>query len=306
MTSRTQFVADGGERSRWHGTAFILGAATLWGLVGPVATVAMRDGVTSLEIAFWRAAMGGLLYAAHASRGGAWKVAGRDLPAIAAFGVVGVSLFYSSYLIAVAAGGAALAAVLLYTAPAWVALMAWVVLRERITGMRAVSVVATVLGVALVATAGSSAVRVTPAALGWGLTAGASYAVYYLFGRSYFALYPAATVLGIALPVGAICLAPFVDFGAHTPMAWAILVFLAVVPTYGAYLLYAAGLRRLEATRAAVMATIEPVVAAVVAYLAFGEQLAPLGYLGALVVLGGVIVAALPDRTRRMSVSTAG
>jgi DME family drug/metabolite transporter len=47
-----------------------------------------------------------------------------------------------------------------------------------------------------------------------------------------------------------------------------------------------------DATRAATVATVEPVVAAVAAYLAFGEVLAPLGYLGAAVVLAGVLVTA--------------
>lgn len=294
------------EESGWRGMLFILTAAFLWGILGPVATVAMREGVGPLEIAFWRAALGGALYAAHATRRGAWKVAWRDLPAVVGFGLVGVSVFYSSYLLAVERGGAALAAVLLYTAPAWVALMAWMFLGERVTGLRMAAVAATVLGVALVATAGSSAVRITPAALGWGLAAGASYALYYLFGRKYFVVYPPAAVLGIALPVGAAGLAPFVDFGARTATGWLVLVFIAVVPTYGAYLLYAAGLRRVEATRAAVMATIEPVVAAAVAYVALGERLAPFGYLGALVVLAGVVAAALPDRVARAASPRAG
>lgn len=273
----------------------ILAAATLWGLLGPVATVAMREGVSALEIAFWRAALGGLLYAIHTVVSGRWRVAWSDVPAVAAFGLVGVSLFYSSYLLAVERGGAALAAVLLYTAPAWVAVLARLFLGERLTTLRIGAVAATVGGVALVATAGSAAVRVTPSALAWGLTAGGSYALYYLFGRRYFALYPAATVLGIALPVGALGLTPFVDLGPRSALAWLVLAFLAVVPTYGAYLLYAAGLRRVEATRAAVMATIEPVVAAGVAYATLGERLAPLGYLGAAIVLAGVVAAAWPD-----------
>lgn len=254
--------------------------------------LALREGVAPLEIAFWRAAIAGLLYMVHALTSGRWRLALRDVPAIAAFGLIGVSLFYSSYLLAVEAGGAALAAVLLYTAPAWVALLAWSVLREAPSRRRLTAVAATVAGVALVATSGGGSVHITPAALAWGLTAGASYALYYLFGRRYFALYPAAAVLAVAVPVGALGLYPTVTFHTKSPAAWVILIFLAVVPTYGAYLLYAVGLRRLEATRAAVIATIEPVVAAAVAFAAFGERLAPLGYLGAAIVLCGVILEA--------------
>jgi DME family drug/metabolite transporter len=55
--------------------------------------------------------------------------------------------------------------------------------------------------------------------------------------------------------------------------------------TYLAYALYAAGLRRLEATRASVVATLEPVLAAVFAYLWWGERFSAGGYLGAGLVL---------------------
>jgi EamA-like transporter family. len=60
--------------------------------------------------------------------------------------------------------------------------------------------------------------------------------------------------------------------------------------TYLAYLTYSVGLRRLEATRAAVVATVEPVVAALVSYLAWGERFGPLGYLGAALILVGVLL----------------
>ena len=63
--------------------------------------------------------------------------------------------------------------------------------------------------------------------------------------------------------------------------------------TYGAYLAYSAGLARLEATRAATVATIEPVIAAALAFTFWGERFAPLGYVAACLVLAGVIMMAL-------------
>jgi len=279
----------------------VLLAAVLWGLLGPASYVALRDGVAPLEIAFWRAALGALLFGAHAlARSGTagFRAARADLPALAAFGVVGVSVFYGAYQLAVREGGASLAAVLLYTAPAWVALLARVVLGERLTPRRLLAVALTLGGVALVATAGGGPLRVGAAAVTWGLVAGFAYALYYLFGRRYFARHPAPVVFAVALPVGALGLLPFVRFHEKTAAAWAAILFVAVVPTYFAYLLYAAGLRRTEATRAATVATMEPVVAAVAAYAAFGERLAPLAYVGAAVVLAGVLLAARGEPVR--------
>ncbi len=83
---------------------------------------------------------------------------------------------------------------------------------------------------------------------------------------------------------------PFVDFAPKSPRAWLALAFLAAVPTYGSYLFYGAGLKRIEATRAATVATVEPVVAAVAAYLAWGERWSASGYLFAALVLAGVLL----------------
>jgi DME family drug/metabolite transporter len=109
-----------------------------------------------------------------------------------------------------------------------------------------------------------------------------------VLGRHYFGRYEPATLFLYAYPVGALGLLPLVRFAHKTPGAWAALAFVAVVPTYGAYLAYGAGLRRVEATRAATVATLEPVVASAAAYLLWGERLGAAGYAFAAVVVLGV------------------
>jgi DME family drug/metabolite transporter len=81
-----------------------------------------------------------------------------------------------------------------------------------------------------------------------------------------------------------------VTFAPKDGATWATLLFIAVVPTYLAYLVYGEGLRRVEATRAATVATLEPVVAASLAVAVWGEALRPLGYAGGGLVLAGVLV----------------
>ncbi|WP_245392505.1 DMT family transporter [Meiothermus taiwanensis] len=79
--------------------------------------------------------------------------------------------------------------------------------------------------------------------------------------------------------------------------AWTAIAFLTVASTFLAVTLYFAGLRRLEATRASVVATIEPVVAALAAWLWWGERFSLLGYLGAGLVLAGVVWMVLRPQT---------
>ena len=277
------------------GYAFIALAALLWGTLGPAARLPLRAGVEPLELSFWRALLGGVLFGAHALTRGRTRIAPRDLPAVGAFALLGVALFYLSYFRAVRAGGAALAAILLYTAPAWVALAATLWLGERMTARKLAALALTLGGVALVAMGsdgGGASVRIGPAALGWGLTAGLAYAAYYLFGKRYFARYEAPTVLGLALPLGALALLPAVRFVPKEGATWWTIGFIAVVPTYLAYLVYGIGLRRVEATRAATVATLEPLVAAGLAYALWGEALRPLGYAGGLLILAGVLAIA--------------
>jgi DME family drug/metabolite transporter len=64
------------------------------------------------------------------------------------------------------------------------------------------------------------------------------------------------------------------------------------VPTFLALQVYSAGLKRIAATSAVTVATLEPVVAALLAYLVWGEALGALGYFGAALVLAGVLVMA--------------
>ncbi|WP_448595279.1 DMT family transporter [Thermoflexus hugenholtzii] len=271
------------------GYLYVLAAACLWGLIGPLSRLAFAFGWTPLEVAFWRAALAGLLFGLHALRLGRVRVARRDLPAVLAFGLVGVALFYASFQFAVQASGGAMAAVLLYTAPAWVALLSRIFLKEAMGPRKLVALMLTLLGVAGVSLQGG-AVRVSITGILWGLTAGFTYALYYLFGKLYLPRYETPTLFAYAMPVGALALLPLVSFHPPNLPAWGAVLLLTIGSTYLAYLTYYAGLRRLEATRAAVVATVEPVVAALVSYLAWRERFGPLGYLGAALILTGVLL----------------
>jgi drug/metabolite transporter, DME family len=272
------------------GSLLVAAAAVLWGLLGPATRIALAEGLSATEVAFWRALLAAGLFGVHAAATRGLRLARRDVPGVVAFGVFGVAGLLVSFSRAVEAGGAALASVLLYTAPAWVAILSRAVFGERLTARTLLAIAVASVGVAGIAASGGGEVRIGAAAVAWGLASGLAYALYYLFGKRYFPLYPTATLFVWALPVGALVTLPMVDWGARTGTAWAALLFIAAVPTYLAYVLYSAGLRRVEATRASVVATIEPVVAAVGAYLLFGERFSAAGYAFAAVVLAGVLM----------------
>ena len=276
------------------GYGYILTAAALWGLIGPFAKLAFQEGLAPLEVAFWRAALAWLCFGTQAVWQRQVRVAVSDLPALGLFSLTGVFLFYGSYQLAVQKGGAALASVLLYTAPAWVALMAVFFFREKMNPIKWLALVATLVGVALVSIGSGGAMGGASgqmaAAVFFGLVAGFCYSLYYIFGKYLGGKYSAATVFFCILPMGAVCLLPWVPWAPKSGTAWLALASLAVMCTYGAYHCHYAALRYLEAGRASIAATLEPVVAAVVAFFWWGEFFSPAGYIGSGLIITAVIL----------------
>lgn len=277
------------QAARWA-AACVVASALLWSLLGIFGKQAQAEGVSPLEVGLWRAMIGGALFGTQAALTRARLPRGRDLAVTVVFGLVGVSLFYGSYQVAVREGGASLASVLLYTAPAFVAVLGWAVLRERLGPSEVIGVLASVGGIALISLGGGEGVHATPLALLMGVTSGLTYALYYLFGRRYFATYTPAALFAVTMPVGALGLLPFSGVSWHSPAAMANLVGIGVLCTFGAYAFHSAGLKHLPATRASVIASIEPVAAAALAAVLFGERLGPVALVGAAAVVGAAVL----------------
>ncbi len=289
-----------------RGVLYVLIASTMWGLIGTFTKLLLAEGLGSMEIAFWRATLGWVLFATHAGIRRRVGVDVRDLPALLAFGLLCVTVFYGSYQVAIRDLGVAPAVVLLYTAPAWVALLAWLMLRETMGLGKIAGVVMTIAGVAALSLGPAMGTRAS-LSLGLvgliaGLLSGLTYALYYIFGKRYLPRYATETLFVYALPVGAVGLLPFVEFAPKSAGTWLLLVVFAAVSTYGAFSVYYAGLRRLEATRAAIIATFEPVVGVTAGVVLFGEYLGVWGFTGsALIVAAVVLVVRTGDRANRLA-----
>ncbi len=270
-------------------------AAVLWGLIGIFSRGILDAGVGPLELAFWRATLAGGMFMLHARLTGQLRVAkASDLLALAGFSLLGVSLFYASYTFAVQTGGVSLASILLYSAPAFVALAARF-LGEALTGRKLGLIALTLTGVVLVSQGGGAGVRVSATSLLWGVTAAVSYSSYYLFGKWSLARYSPVTIYAFVLPFGALGLLPFVTFSPKSPPVWGLLLLLAALSTYAAYGLLYTGLKTTEASRAVLVASVEPVVAALLAALVFSERLGLWGWLGGTLILGAALLA-VPTR----------
>ena len=194
------------------------------------------------------------------------------------------------YLTAIERTTIATAAVLLYTAPAWVVVLARVFFNEALAPMKLLAVALTFAGSALVVGAIPWALRVNTLGVLAGLGAGLTYGLYSIFGKVALRRYSAMTTVVFSLGFGAVFLL-LAAGGLHpvAPEVLPALAYLIVIPTAAAYLLYTAGLRRVEAGRASIVATLEPVVAALAGTVILREPFAPVQWIGGALVLIGVL-----------------
>lgn len=277
---------------RFIGYIMIIVAISCWGLIGPLGRFGLAEGVSSLEIAFWRAAFGGAFFIIQAACTGLWRATSAQHGAFVAFGLPGIALLFLTYQVGVQYSGAALTAVLNNTAPIWVAMWSFLFFKESMTLLKIISVVMAIAGAALVCVSGGG-LGGAPSfiGIGAGLMSGLCYSLHYPFGKKYLANVSPVTLYMHILPAGALCLLPFVDFAPKSGQVWLSLLALGFFSSWVAYRAFCEALKRLESTRVAIMAPLEPFVAAFFAYFWWGENFSTLGWVGAVLVVSAVILS---------------
>jgi drug/metabolite transporter (DMT)-like permease len=253
---------------------------------------------TLLAVRFALAAA--LFWAIVAARGA--RIGRRDAGAGLALGACGYALQAGCYFAALERIDASLLSLLLYTFPALVAGAAAALGRERLDGRRAGALVVAAGGLALVV-GGAPAGRVEPLGAALGLGAAVVYSAYILVSDGLVArirpeLLTALVCTGAAVPLtaGSAVLGELRP-GELTAAGWGWIAALAVISTVAAISLFFAGLRRVGPTTAAIVATVEPLVTVLLAYLTFGERLSPVQLTGGALVLAAVVAITTRRRT---------
>lgn len=284
----------------------VIGAASLWGSLGLFGRLAFEHGVTPLQLASVRAALAfvGVLPLAL-WRPAVLRVRPADLPLLIAYGAVSVGLFYYVYMEAVDRVPLAVAAALLYTAPGWVVALAWSVGWEPVRIRRLLPLTMVLAGAFLVTgawqllVAGVGAIGLAGAL--FGLASGLAYALYTLIGKRVRARYSVPTTILYAYGIGTLVLAigapPWAAITEH-PEATGIILLMGLGPTLLAALLFYAGLHHIDASAASMLATIEPVVAALLGLVWLAEGLSVATILGTALILGAAVILR-PRQDRR-------
>ena len=145
---------------------FILIAAVLWGLSGVVTKGALEAGVGVLELAFWRTALGGVLFCLHAAKRKELRLeAPGDIWRLLTFALFIIVTHYITFNLAVERGGVSLVNLFLASVPALVALAAWAFFRESLTVLKLSLVVLSCMGLLLITKGSGEGVMISPSSL---------------------------------------------------------------------------------------------------------------------------------------------
>ena len=281
------------------GAACVALAGILWGILGLFVRALGDSGLTPFDVVGVRAlvAAGALLLFLLATDRRALLVWPRDLWCFLGTGLCSIVFFNYCYFTAVRMMSLASAAVLLYTAPAFVMLLSSALFGERLTRRRIAALLCTFLGCASVTGVFGAQQSLTLAGVLIGLGAGLGYALYTIFGRYALARgYQAPTITFYTFLIAALCVCladgtARLRAAAAAPEALALMLALGLVSTVAPFLLYTIGLRTLSGARASIIASIEPVTAAFLGIALYGEQPGVGPLLGLLLVLLGIFLA---------------
>lgn len=279
---------------------FVLSAGTLWGVMGVFVRKLGTYGFSPLQIACLRILFGAVLFLLITAifRRDLLKIQPRDVGLFLGMGLLSLLLFTVCYFTTISLASLSVAAILLYTSPIWVMLMSAVCFREKITRRKLLCAAMAFGGCVLVSGIGSAA-SLSPMVIVTGLLSAVGYGLYSIFGTFALRKYQPLTVTTYAFLFGAVgalllCnpaqIARVICESGQPGRLVLLITVTAFVTAVLPYLLYTVGLSRMRASAAAIMASIEPVVATTAGALVFGEALTVPAFAGIALVLGAIVV----------------
>ncbi|MEU7690489.1 EamA family transporter [Microbispora sp. SCL1-1] len=284
------------------GPLAVVAAAVLWGTAGTVGTLATAGSVSlaAARLVLGGALLGALALAAHR------RTPGRNVPLrwSLIFGAAAVAAYQLCYFAAVGRTGVAVGTVVaIGSGPVFTGLLSWIVGHERPSGRWALATAAAVAGCAVLVTGGRGTGGVDAGGVALALLGGLLYAFYAVVAaRAIGRGMESGIVMGVMFGGAAVLMLPVLALTGPgwlaSPGGLLTALYLGCATTGLAYLLYGRGLRTTPVATAATLALAEPAVAALLGVVALREHLSLVSWAGLVLLALGLVVVALPARTR--------
>ncbi|MDX6437704.1 MAG: hypothetical protein QOF45_287 [Gaiellaceae bacterium] len=300
----------GHERRPAVGYAMVIAAALLFALNGTVSKVVLQSGISALELTQARAtgAFLGFALMLAVTRRKTLRLRWRELPYLVVFGIAGVALVQWLYFVAIGRLPIGIALLIEYLGPILIAIWAWAVFKEPIRRRIWLALVLAVGGLSVVVEVWSG-LSLDGLGIAAALCAAVAYAVYVLMAEhavkwrdpaslTAYGFFFAALFWAVVEPLWRFPTARLDDsvsllghLERHALPVWLLLLYVVVAGTMVTFLLVAAALRHISATRVGIVAMLEPVGASLVAFLWLGESFGTAQLIGGSVVLAAILLA---------------
>ncbi|MCL1869859.1 MAG: DMT family transporter [Promicromonosporaceae bacterium] len=290
------------SRTTSGGRTGVLVAAALWGTVGP-AQVLAASAADPGALGVLRLLVGGVALLAFGGGLAAWRAVGRrDVVRWVQVAAAATGVYQVAFMHAVAHLGAALGTTIaLGVAPVATGLCARRWTGERLGRRWALGTAAAVAGCAALLAPGGARVDVVGVAAG--LLSGACYGVYTVAAKRFLdAGVPAVPATAITLVAAGAALSPLVALHPQhvlDPRSIALVAWIGLAATAGAYAAFVFGLRRTSAAEAGTLSLAEPLLAAVLGVAVLHEHLTTAATVGGAVLLCALVLTSLPGSALR-------
>ncbi|WP_407928583.1 DMT family transporter [Alkalihalobacterium elongatum] len=282
--------------NRWAYLSIAAGAA-LWGTIGLFVQELYSLGLTPLQVVALRvscAVIFLLSYCLLVNR--QWlRVRLKDSPLFIGTGIISIVFFNWCFFVAIQETSISVAAILLYTAPAFVLVLSRLIFKELLTARKLLSLTLTLFGCILVVELlPNGSITMTTLGVIAGIGSGLFYGLYSIFGKFALQKYNPMTVTVYTFLFAALFTLPVSQVWTwigelNNIKLWVYAGSLGLFPTVLAFILYTKGLRHVEAGKASIIATLEPVVAAFIGMFFYYEILTLWQYIGVILVICSVI-----------------
>lgn len=195
-------------------------------------------------------------------------------------GLISIVFFSYCYFWNVEVSSAAVAAILMYTSPIFVTLLSAIFFKEKITKTKLLALLLAIIGCALVSGIAGGIGNTTPLGIVLGLGSGIGYALYSIFGRCALNKgYSPFMVTAMTFTFACVGVLPFIDIAGlatrlvNEPKYILLALLMGLIGSCTPFALYTLGLRYMEASKAAILATLEPIVTALVGTFFYKEPI---------------------------------
>lgn len=274
-------------------------AVVVWGCTFVATKVALKD-VQPETVVFLRFCIGVIILAAGVRLRNEWQpVSRKDVLILAGLGFLGISFHQWLQSTGLVTSAASTTAWIVATSPVFIAILGWVVLRERSTWLQIIGILLAFLGVLLVVSKGQFDIST----IGYIGTTGdvlillsaVNWAVFSVLSRGMLKRLPSALMMFYVMlfGLGFSSLFFFIKTGmgdiAHlTKNSWVAVLVLGILGSGLAYIAWYDALQSLTASQAGVFLNIEPLVTLLVAFFVLGEAITWASLLGGAVIILGV------------------